>query len=410
MSQGRKTSILKYMLLLFVIAVVFAVVYFEGGMNEQNAAALAISYKYGFLSRGFVGTILAVLYDIGINLYTYRRILLFSAAATVFLYILIFILYYCLLIKCKEQNISYMKWGILFLSFYMFSEYMTVNNFGRLDEYLMIITVISLILLVLEKVEWLLIPLCVVAVCVHSGFVFTNAAIILIFLIWKIHTHSGTKKIKYMIILAGTFITISALFLYFQLFQKPVSMEVYNQVLDIARQLSPNGPDQINGAYSLLNSELLKQDVYSEEWIWHKVNYIEFPFFILFYLPYIILGYKFFRKLIRGAEKKRDKWMYLLLALGIGTILPEMILKVDYGRWMFCIVFYYLTLLLIMLACGDEYFICILKDSVAAVRKKYRFWWILFIYPIIFLPFRDVYISDITTWLTFRVAEIFGVW
>ena len=410
MFPEREKSNFKFILLLFTMAVVFAVIFFEGGMNEQNAAALAISYKYGFLSRGLVGTILTVLYDIGINLYTYRRILLLSAAATFLLYHLIFIFYVCLLKKCKKENVFSVKIGILFLSLYLFSEFMTVNNFGRLDEYLMIITVLCLILLILGKAEWLLIPLCILAVCVHSGFVFTNIAIILIFLIWKIHTHSGTQRIKYTIIFVGVFITISALFLYFQLFQKPVSMETYYQVLDVARQLSPNGPDQINGAYSLLNSELLKQDVFSEEWIWHKVNYIEFPFFILFYLPYIILGYKFFRKLIRGAEKKRDKWMYLLLALGIGTILPEMILKVDYGRWMFCIVFYYLTLLLIMLACGDEYFICTLKDSVAAVRKKYRFWWILFIYPIIFLPFRDVYISDITTWLTFRVAEIFGVW
>lgn len=410
MMADRRKAIGKFFIILLIFAALLGLKLFEKGMNEQNTTALVMSYEYGFIARGFIGTLVSLLAKAGMNLYSYTGAMVISAAATVVLYAVAFVFFYCLLSKCDRQLMPKIQIGILFLSMFLFSEFVTVNNFGRLDEYLMILTVVCLILLTVEKGEWLIIPLCGIAVCVHSGFVFTNVAIILVLLFWKAVRREGRERRRYAFILAGTFLVICGLFLYFQLFRHNVSMEVYQEIVDRANQMAPGGK-LINDAYSLLDSELLGKNVFADEWVWHTKNYVEFPIFLVLFLPYLILGYRFFRDLIRGTERFADRILYFVMGAGMVTILPELILKVDYGRWMFAIIAYYVFLLVTMMAMGDAYFTDTLKKSVQALRKKCGCWWVLLIYPIVFVPFRDVYISDVTTWLMDHVvARVLGLW
>ena len=302
MTADRRKAIGKFFIILLIFAALLGLKLFEKGMNEQNTTALVMSYEYGFIARGFIGTLVSLLAKAGMNLYSYTGAMVISAAATVVLYAVAFVFFYCLLSKCDRQLMPKIQIGILFLSMFLFSEFVTVNNFGRLDEYLMILTVVCLILLTVEKGEWLIIPLCGIAVCVHSGFVFTNVAIILVLLFWKAVRREGRERRRYAFILAGTFLVICGLFLYFKLFRHNVSMEVYQEIVDRANQMAPGGK-LINDAYSLLDSELLGKNVFADEWVWHTKNYVEFPIFLVLFLPYLILGYRFFQRFDKGDGK-----------------------------------------------------------------------------------------------------------
>ena len=368
--------------------------FFEHRMNAQNTTAYALNYSYGLIPRGFVGTIIYLVDQYADwNLYTYENAMRISMIATIVLFSLLFILFDLLLRRCKENNQSYMMCGIVLLSVFVFPEFWTWNNFGRTDEYLMIITVACLILLVIGKCEWLILPAVVVACLVHVGFVFTNVALILVILFYKALTNETRKKYYWFLCIAS-FVIVSILFLYMEIFREPLDPSAYNDIVILAKSISEDGKSISD---SLLNSELLGLSVFEDEMVWRKRNIIEFPLFCLFFWPYLIIAILFFRTLIQKAQGKDQKFKYMGVAIGMITILPSLILKVDYGRWMFCMIFYYISVMLVMLALGDELVAETIHNQAVRIREKVILWPVLFLYPFLFMPFRDVYITDITT-------------
>jgi hypothetical protein len=408
--KEKEREIRRYLLFLIVMAGVMFLTYFEGGMNEQNTTALALSYRYGLIPRGLVGTGVSVLAHLGIHLYSYRGALMLSAAVTLCFFVVLFTFYYVCLKHCSKENLPYAQIGILFLSVFIFPEYATVNNFGRLDEYLMILTLSCLILLVEKKAQWLVVPLCLAAGLVHIGFVFTNLSVVLVILWVRMWEEQGKMRRYYGILLAVVLCLEAGLFLYFEVLRQPISMDAYQQIVDKANGLSEKGAIE-KDAYSLLKSELLGEDVFADEWVWHTKNYAETPIFLLLFLLYIIIFVFFFRRLFHKAANAIERWKYAAVALGIATILPELVLKVDYGRWMFCIIAYYCLVILCLLANDDRKITETLRETVASIRGRIPFAWILLLYPMLFVPFRDVYISDVTTWLMDHVeAPLLGLW
>lgn len=77
--------------------------------------------------------------------------------------------------------------------------------------------------------------------CIHQGFVFTNANLILVPLFYKIMTEEGKRRKKYILLFAGFFLTISALFLYFEFFSHGNGASIYKEVVAAAKALSENG-------------------------------------------------------------------------------------------------------------------------------------------------------------------------
>lgn len=407
MEITKKKRIGHFMLILLVFAAVSCIYYFEHEMNAQNTTALAMSYKYGFIPRGFVGSILqGIKVVLGIDMFTYHRVYLFTGLVTAVYFVVLFALYYICLIKTPEKHLKITEMIIMFTSIFMFPEFLSWNNFGRLDEYLMIVELLCIILLVLEKWEYLLIPLCAILGLIHVGSVFTNVNVILILLIWKAFEKTGRDRKKYLFIFSACFICVSVLFLYFQVFQNAFDISVYNEIVTLAQSISKDGQSISD---SLLDSEILKLDVFQDEWIWHKVNYMEFPIFLVLFSPYLYIAVKFFKELLGKTETKLEKWKYLFVCIGVGTIVPSLILKVDYGRWMFCIITYYCFIVLALCVLGDKKLIEQCYDTIAWIKKKNPCYGILLVYPLLFMPFRDVAISDITLEIMMKIANVLGI-
>jgi len=407
----KETRIRNFILMLIGFAFLAACFFFEGRLNAQTTTAYALSYEFGLIPRGFVGTVIYLIKSIlGIDLYTYHRVYLFTGLVTAVYYVILFLFYYICLKRVKETNVRLAETLILFLSIFMFTEFLTWNNFGRLDEYLMIITLISLILIISEKWEFMLVPLCIVAGLIHIGFVFTNINVILIALIWKIFQKDERERKKYIIIFLLCFLSVSILFIYFELIQQPLSMEAYDTMVALAKSISEDGAGISD---SLLDSEILKKDVFEDEWIWHRVNYVETPIFIVLFSPYIYIFVCFFKGLINRVEDKIQKFKYIFILIGAATIIPSLLLKVDYGRWMFCIITYYCFIVLTLIVLGDENIIKQCDITLSWLKRKIPCYWLLMVYPLVFMPFRDVFISDVTTNIMNFLIEILreiGLW
>ncbi len=398
-----------FLICMLFFAVLSFFVYFEGRMNVQNTTAYLFSYKYGFIPRGLIGTVINFACDlVGIPL-TYNVMLLISMMATILLFVLLFVLFYVVLKRTTSTRLIY--YVLAFLAIICFPMFLTWNNFGRLDEYLIILTLASVILLITEKAEWLVVIFCLAACFVHVGFVFTNAGVILAILLYKA-INNRDKRGKYITLLMAVFIVCAAVFIITELLTGPISTDDYNYIVDKAKVIAEQGGNtaNFNDAYSLLDSELLKQDVYTNENVWRIKNWVEAPIFFILFLPYIIVGIKVFVDTIRRQSKALDKLKYLALLLGCLTIVPELILKVDYGRWVYNILLYYVIITAFMLVQNNNTFNEVLRERLKITVSRVVFPQAYIIYPIFFVPFRDVYISDLTTKLMDVVGRLFRIW
>ena len=86
----------------------------------------------------------------------------------------------------------------------------------------------------------------------------------------------------------------------------------------------------------MIAHEILGVDLFETRRAQHISNFIELPIYLLFMSPYIVLGIRFMKRVIRGAEDKKSKYKYWLLIVGAVTIIPDFILKIDYGKMDFC--------------------------------------------------------------------------
>lgn len=375
--------------------------FFTGKMNAQNTTVFAFSYDYGFISRGLMGTIWQGLNDIlPVDLINYEAIQTLSKWATFVFVIALLAFYNVCMKKCNEKNMRQMQYLCCFLSVFSFPNFVSNANFGRLDVYLMIFTIIGCILLVKEKWEWLLIPICTFCTVMHHGYVFLYLNIILVLLFYKIIMNDKKRK-KYIVILCLTFLLPAVLFIYFEFFSHPTGENIYEEIVTLSKALARDGKSY---SESMVNHEILGMDVFELEWPIHIMNYKETPFFLMLFMVYVVIGIGFLVRLVRGKNGK-EKWAYIAVALGSVTVLPQIILKVDYGRYAYAIFFYYIAIVMCLMAMKDAHVIQQLEDSMKWAKDKIPAAKLLIVYPLIFMPFLDVSITD----LTYEIYTLLGI-
>ena len=156
----------------------------------------------------------------------------------------------------------------------------------------------------------------------HQGFVFINANIILVLLLYKAITRKEKRK-KYIALFIG----------FFSLFPHSSAIsEFFSHVngtrLRMRLQRMPRDQTVVRGwgeaNETIVRHEILGEDVFQDEMKYHIYNYKDFPVFLLLFAPYIVIRLHFFIRLFRTTESW-NRLMYLIIFVGAGTILPQMI-------------------------------------------------------------------------------------
>lgn len=387
----RENRLFILALLLFTVILVYR--YFSRHMTEFNTTIYAFKYSYGFISRALLGSIWALLDRvIPMEMMAYEPIYWFNIIATFFYIVFFFLFYRRCLNSTKDKNLHNVRYLIIFLTIFAFPIFLCYPNFGRIDIFLFMITLAMLMLLIKEKSEWLIIPFCIVAECLHHGFVFMNINIVLVLLLYKaLMKEKKREQKKYFILSIVTFLLVSVFFLYFEFFSHAEGKNIYEEVVNTAMRISDTGDHY---SKELVNHEILGEGVFMDEWEYHVANYIDTPIFLCFFFPYIFIAIHFFGHLLRGKTKK-EKVAYSLVMLGAATVVPEMILKVDYGRYVYAVFFYYIAIVLCLIAMGDQVIAGQLEETKQAVKAKLPCAIILLVYPMIFMPLYDIIISSV---------------
>lgn len=382
---------------IFVFSMVLFAVNFKSAVTGYNATLLGLTYESGVLPRAFIGTMYGILNRIlPFDLYTYGNVKIFT-----FIVLCLFIVFWTLAIlfflkKTKEENQDYIQYVMVFITIFVIGSFTSFYNYGRLDLFMVALSVLATIIIVSRKCEWLVIPISVVCVLIHEGYVFMYFNIILVLLIYRLissYQKNDKKNMrKYSIIFLISFILVCLVFSYYAFIYNG-NVDAYDNSLRLAKLLSYNGEyhDEV------IRAEVLGENLFAEEWSeYHIGNFIEVIFFIVLFLPFIIIQVSFFKKLIKKAQSKIDKLKYWLYILGSLTTLPLFILKVDYGRWILAVLVYYSIVLIAFYVIGDSNVIDAWKEEIDGIKNKTAFGKILLVYAMLFIPLLDVNICGVT--------------
>lgn len=386
--MGTKTmEIRRFMRMLLFLNLAAAIVSYQGWVRSYNTTMLALSYRYGFGSRSLEGTIYHLLNDfLPFDMIQYKAVLVFAIIVTA-LFLGFMLLFYRQVVRMVSDDLrKYTEYIILIYSLMVTCTFSGAYNFLRVDLFMIWTSLLGVLVLTHKKCEWLVIPLSAIGVMFHQGYVFMYFNLILVLLFYDLLTvETRKKRIYYFMLFAVSLVLGSVLFLWFEFFSRSDGAEIFPFVLSEAKRLSRNGIYHS----TLLYHEILGIDLSASEEYMKRINYVQIVVFAVMFLPYMILLVRIFRSVIHAASGRKEKIKYWFVAIGALTMLPDFLLKVDYGRWVMSVLTYYIVMIMALLMMHDIYMENAIRD--VGVYLKARPWTILLlIYPIMLLPFMDV--------------------
>lgn len=409
MSQmPKKKQISRFMWLLILLSCAIFFLDYDERVLPYNSTILAFSYKYGFISRGLAGTIYQWIdHILPVNMIDYAMVLRFTLIVTLAFYVLFFAFCYQCMKRCQEEYLGRFLYLILFYAVFVVSMFAYKRNFGRLDLYLMALTVIGTMCLIAKKAEWLIVPLSMISVMYHQGYVFMFYNILLALLVYRLLSEKEKKaRIYYGVILLVSLIGCSALFLWFEFFSHTDGVRYVDEIIANAKAMTKpfNGMTYHD---TLIDHEILGIDLSDVEYPYRVMNWIEIPFFIAIISPYIVLAVKLFRRILARAQGKTERLKYGFLAIAAGTLLPLFLMKCDYARWVFALIAYYCMIFLALVAMGDRIVAEELTGIFTEIKEKYPFAILLLLLPALLTPFWDVHINGLLRGISNPINETF---
>ncbi len=385
---NSKNYIRRYMLVILLIGFVAFLYSYDGKVENYNSTILAFSYQYGFISRGLIGTLYQWMDGIiPIDLMNYENSIVAILVITLVFYsFFLFFIWKCMTLV-EEKFRPVLGYVFVFFVINLVPMFAHKRNFGRIDLFMLLFSAIGVLCIWTKKTIWLVIPLAILSVMVHQGYVFLYFNILLAFLFYE---YEKNNDCKLGVLLLVIFVICSALFFYFELFSHGSGKENVDEIIRNATALSRDGKYH----ETLIDKEILGKDLTEVELYMRVENLIELPFFLLFTSPYWLSGISFAKRVVCRAGSMKENWMYRLMFMGGLTTLPCFLLKVDYGRWFFAVISYYVILLVGFVIKKDNLVTQeLLVEKEKWIEKPYLA--ILFLAPVLFVPYWDVHISPI---------------
>lgn len=318
-------------LLLFFLLFAMLLCTLPDQLHGWNTAWYALDYSLGFGSRLFIGSFLKLIFPD------------FLPAGAVYTFVLLTTMLLLLLLSCilgyglRKTEGSPAQTGLLLLmAFYLLSPgspaYLwTTENIGRFDLFLLFFTLIAAVfyLKISSPILRLLLltVMGLVALSIHQAFMFIFFP--LLFTMY-VQTAAEQSAKKYWILNIICILILGFVFLYFQLFSglKPTSMEELTGLLSSRTDLEINEVALSYEYFMPLGTAI--QDLVLN----HLSERIRYGFVTLLLLSPLLLLYGFlWKNIIKQAQSRTQRMIYLFLLLSHLCFLPAFALTIDWGRW-----------------------------------------------------------------------------
>ncbi|MEI6578612.1 MAG: hypothetical protein WCN92_04030 [Eubacteriales bacterium] len=392
---------------------IFAVLFLEflcyvpsiSWLNFWNSIYYVLTYDaFDFNSRLILGSI--------INIFTK-----YISTKTVYLLIniftILFIIFVSAVIGKLARNISKNTgtdaeiFIILFCAcpvsiFYLFN----FNNFGRLDLFLIFITVVSLCCANNRKLKWIVPALCFLAMAFNQNFVIMYMPVVGIVLLYEFLTGNNSKTRLFIFVISCLTVIIS--FIYFK-FLAPTPD--FNSLAEIkaflAERTNIKNGEIVVGYEFYINyfSYYTKDFGYS----WVKDVLSTYGICILTAIaPLLVIFVSFWKIIIQIVQEKKIKFIFLLCLLAPVGGFP-MFIATDWDRWIPTLFLSQFMLAFYFIAVNDAYAVNSVKILKSFFSRHYLLFLFIVIYSasLIFSRLNDVLWQSLSKLDYFRIVENF---
>lgn len=365
-----------------VLAALFALFYWGHSRYSTldfNVGTLIFSYRYGFISRGLIGTLLeAAAKLLGTELsaafvdrFSFLSLIVLVAVVVGFLYAAA---------KRTERLFggaaarAVLVAGVFFELGIGYSTFCV--DWGRMDLYLLVLSLLACWLLMVQKWTFMTVPIAAVCILIHEGYLFTYANILFVVLAYRVvclWEERPRAAIKYAVELFLSLCVVIGLFAYFYFFAKPVSglkyISVFKHTLDVIEKPSDY---MIDAIYAIQNEIFGDRWTYAGSEIMRERRRYLLPTLLAF-SPFIAIFLAYWRivlkRTVRSGLSRLRRAFYWLVPLGSITALPLFLLHMDYWRWYYQICFYELFIVLTLVASGDAFMADSLRELFDRIKR-----------------------------------------
>ena len=331
-----------------------------------------ISYKYGFVSRGLLNTIIYLLYlpvswilgffNIRLSLFLFTVICKY-----IFLIPLDVILASVMvkILKVLYDRLGNKAYYVYLVYICMFNVYIVGFEY-RYTDYILFMLQIASVYFVLKRKELLALVPMIASLCIHEGSLLLTCPVVFIIAV-TMHLHDDAKsKAKSYAKLFAIGIVLLTLGMYFLKFQgyfhdESSVVQVYKDILsDMGAPVNADWVNRVSNscrlAWQLMLSEGTTKwnNVSSAEYNGGEYNYaamfvslVSTVIYVLTLLPILITALKYLIPNIKNTKSVFIRFeKILIMSAGVLAVLPFIIFKEDIARWITFIWLYYLILMI----------------------------------------------------------------
>lgn len=420
-----------------------AIRYFPFKFGGWNQIMLSFSYRYGFIQRAFLGTILDIISTVfhiplGYMRYVYG-IVTVAFYSALYLYIL-----FKVLEKEKTADAKFFFKGLA-LAFFMGPGWVAnYSNFALIDVWIELCSLLAVYFLVKDKYKWCSIIICCIGVLIYPGYVFTYWNIVVVFVFYKAFIVSAKVNKRYLILLLANIVCVGALCGYTLLgakvkeeisidyvmertaefVGKPVE-EVQNHKGTIYALIFKNtvvevDSEDVEETNAIEENEISTIDlsinnaegIFSTWHIYIKEYGLLLVAMTVLFAPFFYEIFKYWKLVVRYAKLNgwRKYWLYALIPFGALTIVPCYIVLNDYGRYTNAAFLYEFIMIWLFNMIHDEYVVQATSEYVKKVQENKCYYVFLLCYAAINGTFHqnliNELVSTVETYL-WKVVELF---
>ena len=351
----------------FIYLVVSFVLYRSQEINGWVGLWYGVDYSIGFSSRLFIGTLLHGLFGEVITVQVANSLInvCFIVIFVMFSYVVSSAIYVS---ESNEKRIGIAYIVLLFLtSPASFGYLWTEENMGRLETYLVLISLLMVLCAMLIKQEWLLVCLLVImgiiALAIHQVYLLIFFPIVVAIILNVVFKSGNNRKI-----LAGfvSIILLGVVGLFFQfgtsiVFDNPLDLQTYIQ-----------NRTELYVAYGPIEQEYFWQfkDHYVNNYLPQAYERAKYGFMTVVLLtPIWVILSQIWVDVFKSTKERMLRIQYTLTLACNLSFVPAFVFLTDWGRWFAAFVVVQVLILLYLFCKRDEnvcYAICKLGNRVVS--------------------------------------------
>ncbi|MCD8039726.1 MAG: hypothetical protein LUE96_11680 [Lachnospiraceae bacterium] len=402
----------RFLIVLIGIMLIWALSLYPFKFGGWNQIMLAFSYRFGFIQRAFIGSVIDVVSTVFRIPLKYMRYLYGISTVGIFTLGALLIVYKALIHAEGDNTVKCFYKGMA-LVFFMGPGWCTnYNNFALTDMWLPMISLIGVWFILKGKHVWISLAATVICVLIHPAYVFLYFNLILAAFIYKEFLANDRTDKKSLIWLAIVFAFGSVLFIYMMFFSHAREGVTADEIMQRAAIVVDKSVEEISNHEPTVRGYLLRdggesgvQLVINSYWLLLAVS-------VIMFMPFIFEIFKYWKYVYKEAKSNgiKNHILYALLPMGVVTAAPMYIMHNDYGRWTYAVFFYEFAIIWIFNLLKDANVKKATYDLMERVFSHKAYYLLLLFYAAVSGPFQQNLINPMISKLETLGWKLLGVY